>query len=397
MTQPTMYEFYGQQSLLPTYAGLRTEEDLERYQRMRDDVCGAKLYLPKRIFENAELLQFGPDSGEDALVFARSGAKLTLVEPNLKAHPAIHEYFRRFGLESQLEELSQADMLGYRTDRLFDFIDAEGFIYTVQPTSAWLDVFHRLLRPGGLFMVTYYERFGALIELCLKALYALVKRLEPGPAKQIAAALYMPKWEAVAHTRRFESWVMDVLENPFVRARYFLGATELYALAAERGFELYSAWPAYRDSLAVYWHKRPTKLDERSELDRQHLARSALSFVTGYKLYLTAEIDACTEVASLLDILIDGVDALVDRTDPALLAATVDGFEELAQRAKSEALLADGDHNRARAIALLQSLREAFACAGRGDARGVREITTADRAFIESWGMPNHLAVFAKS
>jgi SAM-dependent methyltransferase len=391
-----MYEFYERQSLLPTYAGLRSEEDLERYERMRDDVCAAKLYLPKRIFESVRLLQFGPDSGEDALVFARAGAKVTLVEPNLRAHATIHEYFRRFGLESQLEELSQADVLGYRTDRVFDFIDAEGFIYTVQPTSAWLDVFHRLLRPGGLFLITYYERFGALVELCLKALYALVKRLEPGAPEEIAATLYAPKWNAVPHTRRFESWVMDVLENPFVRARYFLGATELYDLAAARGFDLYSAWPSYRDSLAVYWHKRPMPLEARSELDRRHLARSALSFVTGYKLYLTREAETCSEIARLLDVLVDGVDALVDRSDPVILAATVDGFEELARRAASETFLADGDSDRVHAVELLRSLREAFACAARGDAPGVREVTTANQAFVASWGMPNHLAVFSK-
>ena len=48
---------------------------------------------------------------------------------------------------------------------------AEGFIYTVQPTRAWLAAFGRLLRPGGMFFVTYYERCGAIFELALRALH----------------------------------------------------------------------------------------------------------------------------------------------------------------------------------------------------------------------------------
>ncbi|MFX5521487.1 methyltransferase domain-containing protein, partial [Acinetobacter baumannii] len=90
------------------------------------------------------------DTGENSIVFAQWGARVTLVEPNAEAHPYIRQYFSRFSLESNLTEIVTKSVLDCEPARQYDFVDAEGFIYTVQPTSAWVSKLHECLKPDGI-------------------------------------------------------------------------------------------------------------------------------------------------------------------------------------------------------------------------------------------------------
>jgi hypothetical protein len=389
-----MFGYYEGQSILPTFANLRDDAALDAYASMRHRVYDL-LKLPVRTFEGATVLQFGPDSGEDALVFARDGARVTLVEPNGKAHETIQTYFHHFGLADRIDALITSDVLSYQPANRFDLVDAEGFIYTVQPTASWLAAFERALLPNGLALITYYERYGAFVEICLKALFHGACRLDSRDGITVAKTLYAAKWDRIPHTRRFESWVMDVMENPFVRASYFLGAAALSDEADRAGLRLFSSWPNYDAPLDIYWHKRSIAADDRRRLRSDHLMRSALSFVTGYKVYLTGEIADAARLMHLVDDLIDVVDACIDHDGDRHLGQTVDLLRSLCASAGRASVLAEGD-GRARALALLESLRTAFTALHERDLSRLYATTQTDTAFLDGWGMPNHLAVFAR-
>ena len=80
-------------------------------QRLDLTILTEKLFLPRRLFSNARLIEFGPDAGENSLVFALWGASCTLVEPNLKARPIIRGYFQQFGLSHGLVSLEAKELL----------------------------------------------------------------------------------------------------------------------------------------------------------------------------------------------------------------------------------------------------------------------------------------------
>src|SRR5258708_7659501 len=169
-----MYEYYERQYVLPTVANLKDEQALDRYVAGRRQLFEELLLIPSGVFAGARLVEFGPDSGENSLAFARLGSTLTLVEPNSKALPKIKSYLEMFGVGRQLSRLEHADVESFRTGETFDIVDAEGFIYTVQPTTLWLGIFNRLLNPNGLLVVNYCERYGSIIETLTKAIHALV-------------------------------------------------------------------------------------------------------------------------------------------------------------------------------------------------------------------------------
>ncbi|MBB4360228.1 SAM-dependent methyltransferase [Bradyrhizobium sp. CIR18] len=396
MAEDKLFNYYERQDVLPTFGNFKSSTELEAYASQRRELFSDKLVLPPRLFRDADVLEFGPDSGENALVFAGWGANMTLAEPNRHAHPKIHAYFAHFGLTQRLRELALADVEGFSSDRRFDMIDAEGFIYTVRPSEKWLGIFHRLLNPDGYAVVSYYERYGGFFELALKAIHAAGKALTGRAPLETAKLLFEAKWDSIPHTRSFESWLMDVLENPFVRHRYFLDAATLCAAAHQQGFDVHSAWPAYRDSLDIYWHKKVLSGDEKLHRATHHLDRSRLSFLGGRKLYLVGKADAVQAISASIEALVLDVDGMIDDPFGASLPRVIAGLASLRETIRTTDVLADDAADIEAIIATLDSFHRIFGAIGRRDVSAVTALTQADPAFINTWGQPAHFLVIRK-
>lgn len=396
MAEDKLFNYYERQDVLPTFGNFKSSTELEAYASQRRELFSDKLVLPPRLFRDADVLEFGPDSGENALVFAGWGANMTLAEPNRHAHPKIEAYFAHFDLTQRLRELALADVEGFSSDRRFDIIDAEGFIYTVQPSEKWLGIFHRLLNPDGYAVVSYYERYGGFFELALKAIHAAGKALSGRAVLDTAKMLFEAKWDSIPHTRSFESWLMDVLENPFVRHRYFLDAASLCAAAHGQGFDVHSAWPAYRDSLDIYWHKKVLSGDEKLHRASRHLDRSRLSFLGGRKLYLVGKADAVRAISASIEALVLDVDGMIDDPFGANLPRVISGLATLRETIRTADILAEDTADIEAIMATLDSFHRIFGAIGGRDAAAVAALTQADPAFINTWGQPAHFLVVRK-
>lgn len=396
MAYNKLFQYYEKEQFLPTFGNFDSPSKLHDYALARRTIFVEKLMLPLEVFSGTNVLEFGPDTGENALVFALWGANLTLVEPNQRAHHQIASYFQRFDLNRNLKRLSDDDLEGFSSDEAYDVIDAEGFIYTVQPTSLWLRVFNGHLRPGGYAIVSYYEPHGTFIELVLKAIHAACKALTglaPEPAAQM---IYDAKWNSIPHTRAFGAWVRDVLENPFVRLNYFLDASTLCRMADQHGFDLHASWPLYRDALDVYWHKKSLSASEVLARSRNHLKRSALSFLSGRKIYLVGsgtEVDHC---AKLIDGLLADVDSLIEQPLGGRLAPFQSGLNELRQIVRTANILVDDQSALNDCDALIAALEAVFAAIADKDVAAIAKLTNSNAAFISAWGMPNHFLVLRK-
>jgi len=396
MAEGKLFHYYETQDVLPTFGNLRSPAELEAYAAQRRELFADKLMLPPALFRGADLLEFGPDSGENAMVFAGWGAQLTLVEPNRHAHEKIRAYFSRFLLTDRLNELLLTDVEGFSTGRTFDIVDAEGFVYTVQPTEKWLHIFHGLLKPNGYAIVFYYERYGGFFELALKAIHAAGKILLGCSSLEAASRLFEKKWNSIPHTRSFESWLMDVLENPFVRHRYFIDAPSLCAAAHEVGFDIHAAWPSYRDTLDVYWHKKNLSHEEKLRRTVHHLGRSRLSFLAGRKLYLVGDADAANAISASIQELVLDVDKLIDDPFGESLLTVISRLSALRETIGTTALLADDAADIDAITSTLDSFRDIFDAVARRDACALTALTQSDPAFINAWGQPAHFIVLRK-
>ncbi len=392
-----MHAYYEAKGLSPTFGNLRTAEDLDRHTAMRERIFTEKLNLPPRVFAGARVLEFGPDTGENALVFARWGATVDLVEPNRKSWPQIEAYFRHFGLGERLGTLDDSPIQQYRPDRTYDMVVAEGFIQTVKPTSAWIETVSLSVAPGGLLILFFYERASFLVELFHRAVHRGFGQLVGGATVESARRLFEAKWNAIPHVRRFESWVMDVLDNPYSSTRFTLDACELVAELADAGFGFYQSWPRYRDELRMGWHKAvETPAAVVAEVAR-HLPRLAVAHAVGRSLFAYGDDREVASLAGEVDRVIAGLEAAAADDAAAPWADIAEGFASLGKAVADPArLYAAADGIRVEACASLEALAALSRLVARGDADAIAAFASTDPAFLKAWGQPAHYAVFRR-
>ncbi|HBJ82278.1 MAG TPA: class I SAM-dependent methyltransferase [Verrucomicrobiales bacterium] len=393
----TLYGYYLQQNVLPTVGHWQGEAELLAHEEHRRVLFTSKLQMPPQVFRCARMLEFGPDAGENSLVFALWGADCTLAEPNTKAHETIRNYFARFNQLNRLTELRSEDVLQFpipKTDaERFDVIDAEGFIYTILPQRAWLEKCAQLTRPGGFLVVFNCEAYGSFMELMLKVIlarYRALTGLEPLPAAQ---KLFQTKWDSIPHKRRIESWTMDVLMNPFVRMKYFVEPRRMCDEAEQVGWSLYSAWPHYADMLDIHWFKQVRTAEETARLRVDYLERSRLSHMFVRKHFLARPQPGLEH--DLWDLLML-TDSLVDAY--AAGAATrcmahLTRIETLLQSAD----VISSDADREASLQTVRSYQKLFPLLSAGNADEIAAFCNTDPGFIKSWGTPSHFTVFQKT
>lgn len=389
-----LHDYYLTQTIRPTYADFGTNTELSKYAELRKNVFH-RLSFPPALFSGKRVLEFGPDTGENALVFAQWGAHLTLVEPNQQAHAYIRNYFSQFQLNDHLDDVIAASLLEFSAQRKFDIIVAEGFIYTIQPTSAWVKKTGEYLESEGFLIISHMELYGAFIELLTKAIYQQVAR-DPnfGANIETAKRLFLPKWNSVNHTRTFDSWFMDVIENPFVRMKYFIDPVELLRDMHAGGFRLHSSWPNYRDTLAMQWIKAPLNPEDEILAAISFVEQSRLSHLLGCKCFapeITREqIDSLTLLMQVTDGLID------DRSREACATAgnCINNIDDLIKKMNTVSVTKHEDLNVASEVVAM--IRTVFQLMDMDDVNLLVEFCRNDKTFISTWGMPNHYAIFQR-
>jgi hypothetical protein len=396
MSYDAMYQYYGEQTVLPTHGHFQSQSQLDLHERHRHELFTQKLFLPPRLFRDARLIEFGPDAGENSLVFAHWGAVCTLIEPNPKAHSVITAYFQQFGLTDKLAGLQRCDVKAFAEQQLptekFDFVDAEGFIYTVKPASLWIDLFGRITNDNAFVILFYCDPFGNFFELFKKVIHSRVRELTRGNALETAQKLFLTKWNSIPHKRSLESWVMDVLENPFVRLAYLLEPQALCRQMFDAGLHLYSAWPPYHDGLNVYWFKKTLSAEEQLNTQESFIARSRLSHLFGRKHFL---LHPDPEAEQTLRTLLAATDALIDHFDQAQASTCLDCLSKIEKLLGSDAVISD-EKDTEEALRAIRSTRHILQLLADEKVESLVTFCNEDPGFIRTWGMPSQFAVFQK-
>jgi hypothetical protein len=392
----TVHEYYKEQEVLPTYGKFMKPEEMNEFERQRREMFTDKLFLPARLFKNAQLIEFGPDTGENSLVFAMWGADCTLIEPNPKAHPVIRDYFQRYNLTQKLKGLETQDILNYGKRGLphgkFDLIDAEYSIYTVRPIKQWIEILAQLLQEDGLAIFLYMEAFGSFLELFMKVIHARVRQLTGLGAVETAQKVLDAKWNSIPHKRSLEAFVMDVLENPFTRLAYLMEPQSLCNEMFAVGMDLYSSWPPYKDGLRVEWVRKPLSPEEALKSEMDFISRSRLSHLTGIPCFMKQS-DAGLE-ENLIE-LIRFTDDLIDGYDANKSARCITCLDKILHMLESGVVIGETRQEQ-QAQELITSIKNAFTLLGSENPDDLTSYTNHDPAFIQNWGSPANATVFRR-
>jgi SAM-dependent methyltransferase len=205
--------------------------------------------------------------GENALVLARQGARLTLVDQDPTVAPRLRALFQDFGLAARLRELVIGDIQSIRFDRRFALVTAEGFVATLPDRDAVIARMCAALVPGGIAVTSYPDRFGSFFEFLKKAVmwraYQLagITDLLDSRAEALAARLFEPALDALGSTRPFRVWWLDCLVAPFLTWDLCWSPDAILDVATRCGAAFYAATPRVWEPDSLDWFKRVAEPD----------------------------------------------------------------------------------------------------------------------------------------
>lgn len=385
-----MYEYYQTQPILPTTANLKSLESFRRYEDQRKDLVTEKLNIPIQFFQDREILEFGPDSGENALVFAKWGAKLHLVEPNSQAIETSKKNFEQFNFTDAIQSIAQTDIDGYTSKKKFDFIVAEGFVHSIKPDKSWISKFSTLSSPNGLVLISYTNTYGAYMELLYSLIAIYIKRKTKSISEYnaILKEIFKTKWNSVNHTRSFESWQMDVIDSPYnSRMYYTINPEKLLKTAFQHGFTLYSSWPSYKNKNDIYWHKHCKSEEEKLALSIEQIQKDQLSFFLGEKL-------ACSfdhkKINEQLHLLLKMMDTWKKNFSSGYSQKTLLAIHDLLTTFKKAKI----DAKNSAKITCIQTICK-YICDD--STKKLISFCNKNETFINHWGMPTHIVVLKKT
>jgi hypothetical protein len=339
------------------------------HERQRVNLLENHLGIPLSFFKGKNVLEFGPCSGENALLLFRQGALLHLVEPNRDMHPKIH---KTFGFDSDDFPVLLSDEFVEdfpQGEETFDFVIAEGFLHALNNR---LSIVKKLFELSGDFLIiTYSCAYGYFFESFKRYIYKRVlvmsDKVQADFTENIETArnLFYEDFKKLNTSRTFESWVLDIIINPCQTSETLDGFDQYADLAEACGFRIFGTSPSWDMRNLNRWYKN------ESEKSIQDEWRDNLSFIiTGStKISLNkSDIEVCRKLTGLfLDY--SSQDVAIPPAEIGILSKQFSGeFSEVTELIR----IAETSN----AAALIESYRSSEMC--------------------RCWGMPHHYIAFAK-
>lgn len=388
MSKISQLSYYEQNKLNPGQIPLDSEADWVSHTRKRDNLYTRHLALPLPLFRGRSVLEFGCNTGDNALVLAEHGARLSLVEPNSAIAAQIPAHFERRGLQRAIETVSTESLQHFSIDRKFDFVIAEGFLYTLPDRREMLLKICALLEIGGFGIISFNDRFGVLIEFIRKLIFVRSCAQE-GIADQLSdAALAIARqcfhadFSRLNASRPFEVWARDVLASPLIDDYALWTYQELLPILDEAGCEVHATSPAWFLADHFQWYKNVPSCAERHAGILDGWRRCFSWFLTGRRAGEPLGERVPDAVTSASSELITAISSYMRNPTPACAIEY--------PPALSAFLCADGEG------AFDADLKALFAALSGDASSRVQSAYQAAVRFRELWGTPYHYLSFRR-
>ena len=287
MPSQSLKGYYQENNFNPVLISLETSNQQQAHFAKRRNLYENHLNIPWGLLRDRSVIEFGCNSGENALVLGSAGARLTLVEPNSQVLPRLKNLFQEFGLEGQIIELFEGSIESFSTENRYDIVLAEGFLYTLSNRDEMVANIANLLLPNGLGVISFNDRFGGLLEMLRRMLLwrtyqlANLKDAHGQEALALAKTLYQDDFARLNASRTFEAWWKDTLVNPFLAANYHWSYLELLPLIEKAGCAVYSTSPKWTKIDNFSWYKNVSDLSSRHQQFKDNWSQVLPFFLTG--------------------------------------------------------------------------------------------------------------------
>lgn len=283
-----LHEYYRHNKFNPTTFDISSDDKLRLHRIKRNNLYVNKLSIPNMIWKNLRVLEVGCSSGENSLLYAQMGAKLTLVEPLEDSVEKLKQLFIHFGIQDSVEQIFVDVVENVYLSGKYNIIVAEGFINSIKRKKEVIRKLFEGLATEGLLIISTADSIGSFIE-CFKSalaqLYCRKNNIETFDSKVEAVRPFFEEdFKKIPHSRAFELWVKDILINPIYTDYPLYDFDEIVEDLKDLNPFYYSSWPSYRHANDLTWHKKTVENGRalRQVVDGYNLRR--MSFLLGEEM-----------------------------------------------------------------------------------------------------------------
>ena len=252
----------------------------QQHFEQRKNLIEQHLKIPLSWFKGKNILEFGPNKGEHAVILAELGANITLVEPNHLMHNGIKENFQKNKLEHKLNSIHSSTLENFELDEKFDIVWAEGFLHALENRG---DLIQKLCSHStDKVIYTYSDQNGYFFESFKRYLFKKVIETQEINNKDwskiymVAKLFFLKPFLKLNSSRSFESWVRDVIINPCQVSNSLDNFQDLIKYSDKTSFSYFSGSPSWDQRNNYKWYKN---ISNNSIEDEYH--KNISFFITG--------------------------------------------------------------------------------------------------------------------
>ena len=300
-TYSSLLSYYQTNDFNPVLIELDNDEKWRLHFQKRENLYSHHLKIPLGLLRDKKILEFGCNSGENALVLASVGAQLTLVEPNTDVYGRLYELFRQYGLQRQIDNIVTNTIEDFNTDERFDVVIAEGFLNSIDNRDKALRKIAEFVRPGGFLIFSFDDRYGSLIEFVKQAILYRACQLDGITDMQcdtslaMAERLFANSYGRLSASRSFQAWWKDQLVNPYFISHYMWSFQEVFHLLAQNKMSYHASSPRWDMADHYRWYKDIENSDRNFDGILRQWRNKFLFILTGkpYSINIPAAASNC--------------------------------------------------------------------------------------------------------
>lgn len=253
-----LFEYYKINKINPVPLNLKTNAKLKKHLFLRKNLIENHLRIPLPLLKNKKILEIGPNTGENSLLFAMHGCEITLIEPNKKSLDQLIKNYKRLNLYKNIKKIFPKRFEEINLKSKFDIVIAEGFLNTLKNRNTYLKKITELVDKKGLLLINHDDFYGSFFELlksnilkmeCYKKNFSLIGK----DSYRISKKLFYNDYKMMKNTRPFSAYWKDQLASPF--AGYVWKYSDILNTLGSLKMYFYSSSPSWFSQSFFLWYK----------------------------------------------------------------------------------------------------------------------------------------------
>ena len=349
------------------------KSSIENHELSRINLLENHLGIPLSLFRDRTVLEFGPCSGENALLLAKNGAVITLVEPNIHMHKVIINNFKIAkddGYQIKYPTILSDDIDSFNSKGVdYDIVIAEGFMHSLQNRHLLLEKLFKLSK--SIVITSHSCLYGGFLEALKRFVFKRALSIlnidtnyDLNGALKVADQFFAEDYKKLNTTRKFKSWVLDILLNPCQTSITLDSLNTFVDLSNKCGYKIYGASPKWNSSSIKKWYKEPVRNSLLSEWE------NSLGFFISGDENIDLTKDDIINISKLTPIMLDYSSNLINYPDELYL--NCENFS-----------------------GAIKNISKIFYECNSGNFEEILKIYK-QTTFFRNWGMPNQYLAFSK-